>query len=536
MGWRMRHGILAKLLAAGTIFFAFVTAPYANATERYDVLIRGGMVIDGTGTPARRADVAIKDDKIVVVGDVAADATAATTVNATNKIVSPAFIDPHSHAAPGIETPELAAALPILYQGIGTVFINPDGKGPADLAPQFAAINKLRPGVNVIPQIGHNAVREAVIGLENRAPTPAELRKMEALVKTAMDLGAFGLSSGPFYVPGRYSKTSEIVALAKVAARYPGAFHSSHIRDEASYDMGVLAAIDELIEVSRQSGIIGVVTHIKLLGPSVWGKSAEAIQMIEAARAEGLSIWADQYPYTASGSNLRSALVPEWAQEGGAKATAERLRDPVQRAKIRQGMVRNLELRGGAATLMIRDYPADHSLEGQRLDAIAAARKQHPLDTAIDMLIAGGAKTVSFNMSDDDVDTLMRQSWTMTSTDGALVKFGEGSEHPRAYGSFPRKIHTYVQERHVISMEQAIHAATGLTAQVFSIADRGVLRAKAFADVLVFDPATFRDTATYDEPHAYAEGVDYMFLNGKAAIANGKVTPERVGRLILHQR
>jgi N-acyl-D-amino-acid deacylase len=199
-------------------------------------------------------------------------------------------------------------------------------------------------------------------------------------------------------------------------------------------------------------------------------------------------------------------------------------------------MAPNLVLRGGAATIQIRSYAADHSLEGKRLDAIAAARGQEPLDTAIDMLIQGGAKTVSFNMSDDDVDAIMRQPWTMTSTDGALVRFGEGSEHPRAYGAFPRKIRSYVLDRPVIPMEQAIHAATGLTAQVFGIEDRGVLRTGAFADVLVFDPATIRDTATYDQPHAYALGVDWLFINGRAAVIRGKAAPERFGRLLLRKR
>jgi N-acyl-D-amino-acid deacylase len=533
---RMLPGLPRRLVVAGMLLGALAGASPPPAAPHYDVLIRGGTVVDGTGSPGRHADVAIMGDRIVAVGKVPDDATAASVIDATGKIVAPGFIDVHSHAAPGIETPELAAALPILYQGISTVVINPDGQGPADLAPQFARIRALTPGVNLVPLIGHNAVREAVMGLVNRDPTPDELQHMEKLVANAMDLGAFGLSSGPFYVPGKYSKTPELVALARVAARYPGAIHTSHIRDESSYDIGVLAAIGELIEVSRQSGIIGVVTHMKMLGPSVWGKSGEAIRMIEAARAEGLHIWADQYPYTASGSNLAASLAPDWAQEGGAKALAERLRDPVQRARIREAMSASLALRGGAGMIQIRSYPPDPSVEGKRLDAIAAARSQDPRDTAIDMLVQGGAKTVSFNMSDADVDAIMRQPWTMTSTDGQLVKFGEGSEHPRAYGAFPRKIRSYVLDRPVLSMEQAIHSATGLPAQVFGIVDRGVLRPGAFADILVFDPATIRDTATYEQPHAYAQGVVYLFINGRAAVSGGKAVPERFGRLLLRPR
>lgn len=524
-----------RAVVAGTMLCTLGAAHPLPRPAHYDVLIRGGTVFDGTGSAGRHVDVAITGDRIVRIGAIPVGATADSVVDATGKIVAPGFIDVHSHAAPGIETPELAAALPILYQGVSTVVINPDGKGPADLAPQFARIRALTPGVNLIPLIGHNAVREAVMGLANRDPSPAELGQMEQRVKAAMDLGAFGLSSGPFYVPGKYSKTPELVAHARIAARYPGAVHTSHIRDESSYDVGVLAAIGEVIQVSRETGIRGIVTHMKMLGPSVWGKSGEAIRMIDAARAEGLSIWADQYPYTASGSNLASALVPDWAQEGGAQALATRLRDPAQRAKIRAAMAPNLALRGGAGSLQIRSYAADPGLEGKRLDTIAAARGEDPLDTAIFMLIQGGAKTVSFNMTDDDVDAIMRQPWTMTSTDGALVKFGEGSEHPRAYGTFPRKIRSYVLDRPVLTMAQAIHAATGLPAMVFGITDRGVLRAGAFADVLIFDPATIRDTATYDKPHAYAQGVDWLFINGRAAVLRGTAAPERFGRLLLRQ-
>lgn len=525
-----------RLFVAGAMLCTLGAAHPVAKPKHYDVLIRGGTVFDGTGSAGRHADVAIRGDRIVRIGTIPAGATADTLVDATGKIVAPGFIDVHSHAAPGIETPELAAALPILYQGVSTVVINPDGKGPADLAPQFERLRALTPGVNLVPLIGHNAVREAVMGLANRDPSPEELGRMEGLVAKAMDLGAFGLSSGPFYVPGKYSKTPELIALAGIAARYPGAVHTSHIRDESAYDIGVLAAIGEVIQVSRATGIRGIVTHMKMLGPSVWGKSGDAIRMIESARAEGLSIWADQYPYTASGSNLASALVPDWAQEGGAQALAKRLQDPAQRARIRAAMAQGLALRGGAGTLQIRSYPADAGLEGKRLDAIAAARGEDPLDTAIFMLINGGAKTVSFNMSDADVDAIMRQPWTMTSTDGALVRFGEGSEHPRAYGSFPRKIRSYVLDRPVLTLAQAIHAATGLPAQVFGIRNRGVLRANAFADVLVLDPATIRDTATYDKPHAYAEGVAYLFINGRAAVIRGKAAPERFGRLLLRQR
>lgn len=520
-----------KILALPVVALLATTSP--ALAQSYDVLIRGGTVYDGSGTPGRTADVAIRADRIVAVGTIPAGAKAKTVVDAKGRIVAPGFIDPHSHAAPNIETPKLAAALPMLYQGITTLMINPDGGGPADLTRQITDIKTNIPGVNVIPMIGHNAVREAVMGNANRKATPAEQAKMEGLVTAAMRAGAYGLSDGPFYIPAKYSDTAEIVGLAKAAARFPHAFYESHIRDEGNYDVGVVAAVEEVITVAREAKIPGVVTHIKVLGPQVWGKSAEVVAHIDKARAEGVAVWADQYPYTASGSSLMASLVPGWAQEGGADALAKRLADPAMRAKIRAEMAPNLERRAGPGAIMIRRFAADPSLEGKRLDEIGRLMGKDPLDAAIDMLMRGGAPTVSFNMSDKDVEAFMRQPWTMTSTDGGLPEFGKTSEHPRAYGAFPRKIRNYVLDKPVIGMAQAIHAATGLPAKVFNIPDRGALREGAFADVIVFDPATVRDTATYEKPHAYAQGMDYVFVNGRAAIAGGKAVPERFGRVLL---
>jgi N-acyl-D-amino-acid deacylase len=520
-----------KVLAPLVVALLATTSP-AHA-QHYDVLIRGGTLYDGSDTPGRTGDIAITGERIVAVGSIPAGATAKTTIDATGKIVAPGFIDPHSHAAPNIQTPQLAAALPMLYQGITTVMINPDGGGPADLTQQITDLRTNIPGINVIPLIGHNAVREAVMGNANRKASPPEQAKMEGLVTAAMRAGAYGLSDGPFYIPAKYSDTAEIVGLAKAAAKFPHAVYSSHIRDEGNYNVGVVAAVDEVVTVARSAKIPGVVTHIKALGPQVWGKSAEVIALIDKARAEGVQVWADQYPYSASGSSLQAALVPGWAQEGGPAALAKRLSDPTMRAKIRAEMVPNLERRAGPHALMIRRFQADPSLEGKRLDEIGRMKGKDPLDAAIDMLIQGGAPTISFNMSEGDVEAFMRQPWTMTSTDGGLPEFGKTSEHPRAYGAFPRKLRNYVLDKPVIPMEKAIHAATGLPAQVFAIADRGTLRQGAFADVIVFDPATVRDTATYEQPHGYSAGMDYVFVNGRAALAQGKPVAERFGRVLL---
>lgn len=501
--------------------------------QQYDVLIRGGTVYDGNDTPGRAADVAITGDRIAAVGTIPPTATAKTMIDASGKIVAPGFIDPHSHAAPNIQTARLAAALPMLYQGITTLAINPDGGGPADLTNQIADLRNHTPGVNVIPLIGHNAVRREVMGDVARLATPAEQARMEVLVTAAMEAGAFGVSDGPFYIPSKYSNTAEIVGLARAAAKFPDAIYISHVRDEGNYDIGVVAAVEEVITVAREAKIPGVVTHIKVLGPQVWGKSADVIARINEARASGVKVWADQYPYTASGSSLMASLVPGWAQEGGPEALSRRLQNPAVRAKIRAEMAPNLERRAGPHAIMIRGFSPDRSLEGKRLDEIGKLQGKDPLDVAIDMLIRGGAPTVSFNMSDADVAAFMQQSWTMTSTDGGLPPFGETSEHPRAYGAFPRKLRRYVLDTPVISMQKAIHAATGLPAEVFAIPDRGVLREGAFADVIIFDPAAVRDTATYEKPHAYSVGMDYVFVNGRAALANKKPASERFGRVLL---
>ena len=527
-------GKTIRRLSVALLCIGFAYPAGAQAND-FDILIKGGVVVDGSGGPRFDADVAIRGDRIIFVGKVPSDATADKVINATGRVVAPGFIDPHSHAAPGIETAELAAAGPILYQGITTVMINPDGGGPADLKPQIDNIKHNEPGVNVVPLIGHNGVRRAVMQIEDRSPTDAEQAAMESLVREAMETGAFGLSTGPFYVPGKYSTTEEIIGLARVAADFPNSFHISHIRDESSYDVGVIGAIEEVIRITRETRLPGVVTHMKMLGPHVWGKSKEAIRVIDAARAEGLEIWADQYPYSASGSGLQPALVPGWAQAGGEEEMIARLENPEHVKEIRPEMAENLERRAGPNAVMIRDYPPEPEYVGKRLDDIAGLREEEPLDTAIEMLKNGGAPIISFNMDEHDLEAIMRQPWTMTSSDGSLITPGERLNHPRAYGAFPRKIKRYVLDSGILTLEQAIHSSSGLTAKVFSIEDRGLIRAGYFADVLVLNLDTLKDHATYQKPEILSEGMDYVIVNGRTAIGAGKLAPDRSGRVLLRE-
>jgi N-acyl-D-aspartate/D-glutamate deacylase len=461
------------------------------------------------------------------LGDVAAD----EVIDATGLYVTPGFIDVHSHAGPGLASPELSHGEPLLAMGLTTVFVNPDGGGPIDMRRQRADLLADALGVNVAQLVGHGSIRREVIRAEDRPATPSELARMRQIVVAAMEEGAWGLSSGTFYVPGSYAPPEEIQELAKEVAPYGGAY-TSHIRDEATYNVGLIAAVDEVIDVGRVAEIPAVLTHVKALGPLVWGYGAAIVQRVERARAEGVQVFADQYPYTASATGLEAALMPRWAQAGGRDAMLSRMANPDTMARIRAGMVDGLTRRGGADRIQFRRFTADPSIEGRLLSDLAAERGQDPIDTAADLIREGGPSIVSYNMLDDDVETLMRQPWTMTSSDGDLVPMGEGVPHPRTYGAFARKIRLYVNEKGTVSLEDAIRSMTSLPAAVFGMPDRGVLREGAAADIAVFDLDRVRDVATYTDPHHYSEGMVHVLVNGVPAIRDGRFTGRRAGDVL----
>jgi N-acyl-D-amino-acid deacylase len=522
---RFRRVLLALCCLGGA-----ASAQSAPPARTFDVLLRHGRVLDGSGNPWMRADIGIRGDRIVAIGDLH-DATATTIIAADSLYVAPGFIDTHSHAGESLERPALSGARQLLAQGLTTVFVNPDGGGRVDLDAQRAALQKNALGLNVALMVGHGAVRQAVLGMDDRAPTPEERKRMQALVQRGMDAGAFALSSGPFYAPGSYSKTDELVDLARVAARY-GAPYQSHIRDESDYTIGLLAAVEEVITVAREAHTRGVVTHVKALGPSVWGFSAALVQRIDRARAQGVEVFADQYPYDASQTSLSAALVPRWAQAGGGAAFKARIADAAQRPRIVGEMRDNLARRGGAQRIQIGRYGPDSTIEGRTLAQIAAARGLDPVETALALLARGEAAIVSFNMVDEDIERLMRQPWTMTASDGALAAFGAGVPHPRGNGAFARKLHRYVVEDGVVDLAAAVRSMTSLPATVYNLTDRGVLRPGAFADVVVFDLATVRDRATYENPHQMAEGMVHVLVNGRFAVRDGKFTTDPGGRVL----
>jgi N-acyl-D-amino-acid deacylase len=505
----------------------------AQSPQQFEILIRNGRVLDGTGNPWYRADIGITGDRILAMGTLTG-ATARTVIDAADRFVTPGFIDVHSHAGGGLATDELKHGQPLLAQGLTTVFVNPDGGGPVDLAAQRATYEKQRIGTNVGLFVPHGSIRRAVMDMSDIDPTPAELARMVELTRQGMLAGAVGMSSGLYYAPGSYSKTAEVVAMAKATAPFGGVY-SSHIRDESDYTIGVVAAVQEVIDIAEQGGVTGVVSHMKALGPASWGLSKVLIERIEAARARGVQVFADQYPYEASGTGIVGALMPRSAQVGGRDAMMKRILGEL-RDEIREDVKTNIARRGGAETLMISRYSADPSFEGHRLSTLATKAGVSPEEYALKMLEKGDASLVSFNMSEGDIEGIMRQPWTMTCTDGDLVPMGQGVPHPRAYGAFPRKLKRYVHERNAVELSAAIRSMTTLPATVFGLKDRGQLRAGAFADVLIFDLAKINDAATYEKPHQLAEGMNDIIINGALVRREGKFTSALAGRVLRPER
>ncbi len=367
--------------------------------------------------------------------------------------------------------------------------------------------------------------------MEDRAPSAAELERMKALTRRGMEHGAFGLSSGLYYAPGSYAATEEVIELAKVVAER-GGIYTSHIRDEADYNIGVVAAVDEVIRISREANLPGIVTHIKALGPRVWGYSMALVQRIQHARDEGVEVYADQYPYTASATSITGALIPRWALVGGREALLRRMDDPEARARLRADMLENLDRRGGAARLQFRRYAADPSIEGKTLEQVARAWGSDPIECALELLAADRVRLVSYNMSGEDVELLMRQPWRMTASDGDLVPLNQGVPHPRSYGTFPRMIRVYARERGLVDLATAVRSMTSLPASVFAMNDRGVLRPGAIADIVVFDLERLRDLATYERPHQLAQGMVHVLVNGGFAIEDESFTGGTYGTVL----
>jgi N-acyl-D-amino-acid deacylase len=507
-----------------------VAAPAGQDQPPYDTAIVGGRVIDGSGAPGRLADVGIKDGRIAAVGKVAR-ASARQVVDATGLVVSPGFIDVHTHADDLADHPR---AENFVRMGVTAVVAGNCGSSALDVGEALTKIRQTGAAVNFATLIGHNTVREAVMGTADRIPRLPELDRMKSLVWRAMADGAVGFSTGLQYVPGTYARTPEIIDLARIAAN-AGGVYASHMRNEGT---ALEAAVTETIGIGAVTGARVQISHLKVDSPSKWGASAKALDLIDAARARGVVVEADQYAYTAASSTL-GIRFPAWALEGGPEKVAERLNDQSTWSRIKSEMAALLAERGlpDLSFAVVASSKSDPALNGLSMKQIALKRKgsesaDAQFEAAREMMLAGGASMVYHFMSDDDVDRIMKHPHVAIASDSSLLTMGEGVPHPRGYGNNARVLGEYVRVRHVIPIEDAIRKMTSLPAAQFHFAQRGLVKEGYAADLVVFDPAAVSDRATFEQPHAYASGIPYVFVNGVAVVSKGEQTTARPGTVL----
>jgi N-acyl-D-amino-acid deacylase len=495
----------------------------------YDVLIRNSRIVDGAGNPWFRGSIAIKDGHIAAIGALP-DASAVRVIDAAGRVAAPGFIDVHVHVEGNIERNPRADNF--LLDGVTTVITGNCGSSTLNLAAWFDKLTKLGLGINVASLVGHNSVRAEVMGGANRPATPEEIRKMQALVDRAMRDGAVGFSTGLEYVPGVYSNTAEVVALAKTAAARGGVY-TSHMRNEGIHE---IEAITEAVNVGREAGMPVEISHLKIDRRAVWGASDQSLALIEKSRREGVDVTADQYPYDRASTNLGIRL-PAWALADG--KIKERLADPATRKKIAAEMQSILAEMGetdyGFAT--VARFAPNTAYEGKTIPEINALKGRTPglnneIETIFDLMSAGGAGMIYHLMSEADVERIMRFPYTAIASDGGVQELGAGNPHPRSFGTNARVLAEYVRTRGVLTLEDAIRRMTSLPARTFSLRDRGVLREGMAADVVVFDPAKVDDKSTYAKPHQYSVGFDYVLVNGKVVVDGGKLTAARPGQTL----
>ncbi|MDN5205243.1 D-aminoacylase [Fulvivirgaceae bacterium BMA10] len=513
--------------------FFLVSVIVLNAcSTKHDIVIRNGLVYDGLGGAPSSLDIAIDQGKIVAIEDLS-NTKGQIEIDATGLAIAPGFIDMHAHLDPLMRLPDSESHV---RQGVTTALGGPDGSSPWPLDSYMDSLRKLQLGMNVAYLIGHNTVRKNVMNLDNRPPTEEELGQMKAQVAEAMEQGAFGISTGLKYLPGAFSKVDEVIALSKVAANH-GGIYTSHLREEG---LGLLEAVEEAIMISREANIPVVLTHHKAIGQPMWGSSKKTLAMVDSARNIGLDIMMDQYPYIASYTGI-SVLIPAWARAGGQEAFKERLLDPILRDSIKRGIEYNIiNDRGGGDLNRIQLAKVDwqSELEGKKLYDWAVMRGLEPTvqvgaELVMEAQSNGGASCIYFAMSDEDVDRIMQHPQTMIASDGRLTQPGEGHPHPRWYGTFPRVLGHYVRERKLLSLESAIAKMTSLPAKRLGLTDRGWLAKDMAADIVIFDPQKVIDKATFENPHQYPEGIQYVLVNGVITVNEGIFSKERGGEVLM---
>ncbi|HYT65369.1 MAG TPA: D-aminoacylase [Vicinamibacterales bacterium] len=523
---------IVRMLACGVVATAIAATPRVTPTQsfRYDILVTGGTVIDGTGRPGAVREVAIKDGKVAAIGRVPRS-QAAQVIEARGLVVAPGFIDVHTHADNLVDRP---AAANFVRMGVTTIVAGNCGGSALDVGAALAAMREHPAAINFATLIGHNTVRAAAMGSENRIPKAAESAHMRSLVWKAMADGAIGFSTGLQYVPGTYARASEIIDLARVAAN-AGGIYASHMRNEGTE---LEQAIAETIKVGDMTGARVEISHLKVDSPNRWGASEKALAMIDAARQRGIDVRADQYAYTAASSTL-GIRFPSWVLEGGQAQIAERLNNPATWLKIKREVAALLAERGlsDLSFATVAMYRPDATLNGLTMRQVASRRRgsdsaDAQFEAAREMLLEGGASMVYHFMSDDDVDRIMRHPQVAIASDSGVIAFGEGVPHPRGYGNNARVLGAYARTRRIIPLEEAVRKMTSLPATHFKLGNRGVIRQGYAADLVIFDPAKVADRATFEAPHAYADGIPYVIVNGVVVVKNGTQTDARPGQVI----
>lgn len=507
--------------------FVLACSLRAVAQDRFDYLILNALVFDGSLGEGVRADVGLSKDRIAFVGHSTKKMKAKQVIDGSGLYLVPGFIDPHTHYGATLDSrlPAERANMAALAQGVTTVFLGSDGFGTYKIRNQMQQYEKEGVGTNTAFFVGFGAVRRAVLGSENVTPDAEQIKKMKELVAQGMQEGAFGLSTGLYYAPQSYATTREVIAMAEVAASMGGVY-DTHLRSESH---GLEQAIEETIEIGRATGIPLMISHIKCLGPSAWGLSEAIIQTIHNAQNEGISIVANQYPFNASHTSLKAMLIPAWAQAGGNAEMVKRLQNQDTLKEVMKGLSRNLSLRGGDSKIVIssKKNPAYH---GKSLHQIAVETGQSPEEAAVTILTKHpGISGVSFSMEEDDIINFMKQPWVTTGSDA-------GGGHPRTYSSFIKKIKEYTIDQGILTMAEAIHRSTGLTATFFGMNDRGFIKQGYYADLMLFDPATLADNATYTDPEQHPTGVRYVFVNGRLVVEDGKHNGVLAGKSLSRTR
>jgi N-acyl-D-aspartate/D-glutamate deacylase len=509
------------MLSTGILVVLLATTGQVEA----DIVFENVTIHDGSLSAPFQGRLAIRGQRIAAVGDFEVEGQP-RTIDANGFIAAPGFIDLHNHSDGTILDAKTRLNKNYLTQGVTTIVTGNCGGGQVDVADYLSKIDEQGAGTNVAHLIPHGSVRSRVMGIENRPPAPSEIEQMQVIFRAGMESGAVGMSTGLIYVPSKYAETQELIALATTVASH-GGIYVSHMRNE---NTGLLESIEEILEIGRQASIPVHVSHFKASGRAAWGLAAEAIRVLDEARGKGQRVTADQYPYIASSTSLGAMVVPDVFRESSQLKAA--LADPQRRETVKRQIRDAIETRSGGASLFVASYANDRSWQGRDLATLGREQQRSVLEIVLEIQTNGGAQMVNFGMDEQEVRLIMQQPFVAVASDGNAKNPDDTMPHPRNYGTFPRKIGEYAIRRQIVSVAHAIHSATGLPAAIIGLTDRGVLRAGAYADVVIFDPEAMVDNATFDQPDQYASGVRYLLVNGVFAIESGEVTGRQAGRAV----